>query len=105
MVDVQKGPFWVIADSFDDDNGVDETAILCFPVDHSTEPTPSHIDAWQKVCGEYKRKLPTRYGCVIHRSFEVELFTSLLEQTSSLNYNCCSINRFIIYWFNCKETL
>ena len=55
MVDVQKGPFWVIADSFDDDNGVDETAILCFPVDHSTEPTPSHIDAWQKVCGEYKR--------------------------------------------------
>ena len=55
MVDVQKGPFWVIADSFDDDNGVDETAILCFPVHHSTEPTPSHIDAWQKVCGEYKR--------------------------------------------------
>ena len=43
MVDVQKGSFWVIADSFDDDNGVDETAILCFPVDHSTEPTPSHI--------------------------------------------------------------
>ena len=49
MDDIQKGPFWVIA------NGFDEATILCFPVHHSTESTPSHIDAWQKVCGEYKR--------------------------------------------------
>ena len=39
-----KAPFWVAGEEF-----------LLYPVEVSTQPTPSHKDVWKLVYGEHKR--------------------------------------------------
>ena len=75
-----KGPFWIAGEE-----------ILSYPVEVSTQPTPSHRDVWKLVCGEQKRK-PWNYFprgrveirnkkaiifanpvCFLYKNFEIEI--------------------------------
>lgn len=62
-----KGPFWIIGEE-----------LLPYPIEVSTQPTPSHKDVWKYASGAHKRK-PWNYfprGRVEIRNQKVIIFAN-----------------------------